>query len=293
MMRFLFVDRILELSRGEFVRGVKHIGPQDPYLCYDQQGKLCFIPSLVGEALGQLAAWNVMEANGFTMRPVAGIASCARLIRPTYVGETLLLESFIDRLDETVVQYHSVASVGSEVVFTLDGALGPLLPMDNFIDRKLVTQQFNDINHPGEWPPIAVDRHDTLPDNFVPNLVPFVFDRIIASEPGVGLSAEMKCNPLAPYFPDHFPRKPVLPMTVLLESKINLAHEFLELSSFSKQYKVYELRKIKMKDFILPGDVVTCHLTVKSHEENKLVLNFRSEVAGKLICVLDLVMVLS
>ncbi len=292
-MSFLFVDRILQLSRGKFVRGIKHVSQDDPYLCYDKQGKLCFIPSLVGEALGQLAAWSVMEANGFTMRPVAGLASCARLIRPTYVGETLLLESFIDRLDESVVQYHSVASVGDEVVFTLDGALGPLLPMEDFIDPLEVTRQFNEINRPGEWPLLVSEGSEKLSDNFVPDVVPFVFDRIIACEPGVNLSAEMQCNPLARYFPDHFPRKPVLPMTVLLESKINLANKFLELSSFLKQYKVYELRKIKMKDFILPGDVIICHLSVKSHEENKLVLNFRSEVAGKLVCVLDLVMVLS
>ena len=32
----------------------------------------------------------------FSLRPVAGIVAGARLHRPAYIGETLLLESFID-----------------------------------------------------------------------------------------------------------------------------------------------------------------------------------------------------
>ena len=110
----------------------------------DEGYKFFLIPTLVGETLGQLAAWNVMFSNDFTRRPVAGIAASAKLMRYVYVGETILLESFIDHLDETVVQYHSIARVNDEEVFLLRGALGPLLPMQDFIDTTVVKQQFND-----------------------------------------------------------------------------------------------------------------------------------------------------
>ena len=68
------------------------------------------------------------------------------------MGETLLLESFIDHLDDQAVQYHSIARIQDEVIFTIDGALGPLLPLEDFIDPIEVRRQFSEIDRPGDWP---------------------------------------------------------------------------------------------------------------------------------------------
>ncbi len=289
-MRFLFVDRITHLSPAKVVRGIKHITRDDPYLCADEQGRLCFIPSLIGEALGQLAAWNVMFCNDFTKRPVAGLAASARLFRPAYVGETLLLESVIDALDDSIVQYHSVARVANEVVFTIDGALGPLLPMQDFIGESEVRRQFAEIDRAGEWPSAPCSSEEWLAHSSQLAVASMNFDCILRSEPGVSLCAEKRITRAAPYFPDHFPNKPVLPMTVLLECKLNLAREFLARAHFAEHYHVSELCKIKMNGFVQPGDVVVCYLTVKCREAHKLILNFRSEVDGKRVCVVDVVM---
>lgn len=292
-MRFLFVDRILQLFPGELVRGIKHITRDDAYLCRDDEGQLCFIPSLIGETLGQLAAWNVMEFNNFTLRPVAGVVASARLYRSAYVGETLLLESFIERLDDTAVQYRSVARVADEVIFSIDGALGPLLPMAQFIDEEEVRQQFAEINRPGDWPQsnIVESGLESItgiePALRTPALL---FDRIIASEPGVMLSAEKRITHAAPYFSDHFPKNPVLPMTVLLECKLNLAREFVARAPFGIAYQINELRKIKMNEFVHPGDIVRCYVKVKHQDPQQLILSYRSEVDGKRVCVLDVVM---
>ena len=291
-MSFLFVDRILQLSPGKLVRGLKHVTREDTYLCHDDEGRLCFIPSLIGETLGQLAAWNVMVTNDFTLRPVAGIVARACLHRPVYVGETLLLESVIESLDDKAVQYHSVAQVGNEVVFTIEGALGPLLPMTDFIDEQLVRKQFAEINRPGDWP-----QSCTYPDletlsltNSSLSTPPMLFDRIIDSEPGISLTAEKRITRAAPYFPDHFPNKPVLPMSVLLEFKLNLAQEFLARAPFGSSYKLNGLRRIKMSDFVYPGDLLTSYVKVKQQDEQQLILNYRSEVEGTRVCVLDVVM---
>lgn len=290
-MRFLLVDRILQLSPAEHIRGIKHITHDDPYLCDDGHGRLCFIPSLIGETLGQLAAWNVMSVHDFRVRPVAGIASSACLFRPAYVGETLLLESFIDDLDDSTVRYHSIARIGDEVVFTLNDALGPLLPMDDFIDNNEVRLQFSELDRPGDWPPaIATPEAMSIDTPLLPR-VSMCFDRILRSEPGVQLWAEKRISRSAPYFPDHFPKKPVLPMTVLLESKINLAREFIKLAGFKAHYHVQELRKIKMKEFVLPGDILVSHLKLKQQEGDTLILSFSSEVAGKRVCVMEMSLV--
>lgn len=291
-MRFLFVDRVMELSPAKFIRGIKHITRDDPYLCHDEENRLCFISSLIGEALGQLAAWNIMVSNDFKQRPVAGLTSIARLHRPAYVGETLLLESFIDHLDESAVQYHSIARVQDEVIFTIDGALGPLLPMEDFIDPSIARRQFAEIDRPGEWPcPVSFANELVPSDNPSYRVAPMLFDRIITSEPGVQLSAEKRITRAAPYFPDHFPNKPVLPLTVLLECKLNLAREFVVRAGFEKPYRVREVRKIKMKEFVYPGDILVCHLTVKKHDAEQLVLTYRSEVEGKRVCVLEVVLI--
>lgn len=291
-MRFLFIDRITELSPGVFARGIKHVTRDDYYVCQDKSGAWCFIPSLIGESLGQLAAWNVMMSNGFSARPVAGIASKAQLLRPVYVGETVVFDAHIDALDEAAVQYHGEARVGDEVVFCLQGALGPLLPMADFIDEPLVRRQFDEINRPD--PLLRYDAlHQSLDesDTALPIHAPrMVFDYLIESVPGVRLSA-MKCvTRAAPYFPEHFPNKPVLPMTVLLECFFNLAETFILRAGLPLTYVCREVRRMKMSDFIFPGDAVTGVITLKHQTETELVLTCRAEVAGKRVGVLELVM---
>lgn len=293
-MRFLFVDRIMQLSPKVSIQGIKHVTYDDPYLQQDKQGRYYFIPALMGECLGQLAAWNVMFSNDFTKRPVAGLASSARVYRPVYVGETLLLESFIDAIDNAAMQYHSIAYVGEEKVFTLNGALGPLLPIEDFSDPDLVRRQFAEINRPGDWSSLKKETPRPFQERPISTLhlaPPMIFDRIISNDPGVSLCAEKRISRAAGYFPDHFPNKPVLPLTVLLQSKMNLAAEFVADAGFSKSYEVSELRKIKMKDFVYPGDVLTTTVTLKSHEADECVLRFNSEVDGKRVCVLDLIMI--
>lgn len=293
-MSFLFVDQIVELSPGEFIKGIKHVTKDDIYLTVDEQGRSCFIPSLIGETLGQLAAWNVMHHNHFSLRPVAGVVSSACLHRPAYVGETLLLESYIDGLDDKAVQYHSIARVGDKTVFTIDGALGPLLPMNDFIDDKDIKRQFIEIYHPSDW--FTKCSESICTDEFFSKeqsnaVAPLVFDRVLESIPGISLVAEKRVTRASPYFPDHFPNRPVLPMTVLLECKLNLAREFLARAAYSTAYQVSEFRKIKMNEFVKPGDVVVCHVKVKNQSEEELVLTYRSEVNGKRVCVVDIVLI--
>ncbi|MBN9230612.1 MAG: hydroxymyristoyl-ACP dehydratase [Legionella sp. 40-6] len=295
-MRFLFVDRIVESAPGAWIRGLKHVTHDDYFLTTDKEGRACFIPSLIGETLGQLAAWNVMSLNDFSSRPVAGIVDSARLYRPAYVGETLLLESHIDSLDERAVQYHSEARVGSELVFSISGALGPLLPMDDFIEKSIVREQFAEINRHTDWFALCADLNiipmqELLGASNENRRVNMSFDRICSSEPGISLIAEKRLSRAAPYFPDHFPKKPVLPMTVLLECKINLAYEFILRAGYTTCYQVAELRKIKMNEFVHPGDVIECLVTVKRRDEQELVLSFRSTVAGKRVCVMDAVLI--
>lgn len=245
------------------------------------------MPALIGETLGQLTAWAVMAKTDFCLRPVAGVVASVEMHRAAYVGETLELESWIDALDDAAVQYHGEVRVGSEIVFRLDGALGPMLPMEDFIDPAVVRRQFAEIDRPGIWPYSASQ----------PPLLPFAdrtrhhalqFDYVTTQEPGVCISAVKHVTRAAPYFPDHFPNKPVLPLTVLLECTMNLAKTFLTHAGLSDTYHIRSLRKIKMSGFVYPGDVVTCDVTVKNQDTQALTLRCTAMVAGKRICGLEI-----
>ncbi len=295
-MRFLFVDRILELSPGKTTRGIKQVSKEDYYLTQAADGRACFMPSLIGETLGQLAAWNAMEVLNYTRRPVAGIVTAASMRRPAFVGETLLLESHIDSIDEASVSYHSVAYVGQQEVFRIESALGPMLPMESFIEPSVVKQQFKEIYRPGDWVNPVVSGEGQLT---TPELIPqdgqmkhLTYDRIQDFISGQSVTAVKYVSLAQPWFADHFPLKPVLPLTVLLECKLNLAKAFIKQSDFSSDIRQVEMRRIKMNAFVLPGDVVVSYLKVKNHSEDKLTLTLRSEVDGKRVCVVELVMYL-
>jgi 3-hydroxymyristoyl/3-hydroxydecanoyl-(acyl carrier protein) dehydratase len=293
-MSFLFVDRIIESFPGESIKGLKHVTHEDSFLTVGDHGRWCFMSSLIGETLGQLAAWNVMAHHQFTRRPVAGIVANARLFRPVVLGETLLLESFIDQLDDTAVEYHSIARVGDEPVFSVDGAIGPLLPMTQFIDPLIVQRQYEALYRPGDWGAITLQMNtNSWPSSVPSDPIPcpaLRFDRLIDVVIDEVVVAEKKINRAAPYFPDHFPNKPVLPMTVLLECIQNLAREFVALGTKFTQYQVRELRRIKMNDFVQPGDAVVCHMKVKQKDDDELALTCRCEVDGKRVCVLEVVL---
>ncbi|MDF1645892.1 MAG: hydroxymyristoyl-ACP dehydratase [Legionellaceae bacterium] len=292
-MHFLFVDRILLLEPGAKTLGVKHVTSDDYYLVMDETtGRRCFVPTLVGETVGQLAAWNVMVSCDFTKRPVAGIAEFARLHRPVYVGETLLLASEIIKLDDSMVQYKAEARVGEALVFELS-ALGPLLPMDDFIAEDVVHAQFDALNRPGEISDALLSskplvESDSLVNPQVESLVQF--DQILEHEPGVFIRAEKRITRAAPYFQDHFPKKPVLPMTILLECVMNLGRTFTREAGFEQPYRVQEMRRIKMNDFVAPGDMITADLSIKSHQDGLLVLKCRVSRFEKRVCLLELVM---
>lgn len=291
-MRFLFVDQILKAEQSRKIQGVKHITPEDTFLCR-QPGdeRFCFIPSLIGETIGQLAAWQVMKEKHFEWRPVAGVVAEAVMHRPAYVGDTLFLECQIVGLDDVAVEYHGHASVNGELVFSVVGAIGPMLPMSQFISKEDVQKQFEEIYRPIEGPieeyvqqwPASI----AMPG--IGQVYPMQFDMISDIKPQESCRAIKKISRATPYFADHFPNKPVLPLTVLLECKRQLAQTFLSQSNWDARYQLKRMERIKMSDFVQPGDVIASELIVKRANDAELVIHIRSYLGQKRVCVVDLV----
>ena len=301
-MSFLFVDRILRMDEGRFIQGVKQVTPSDSYLCSSQKkthSELVLMTSVIGEILGQLGAWCVMHANQFTGRPVAGVVSAVHVHDEARVGETLLLETTIDSLDEAVVQYHAIATVEKRPIFTIENALGPILPMGDFIDPEEAKRQFHKIYRPGEMLTYTESSSTVMAEGHQSvehlgsyrgpfNRVHVAFDTILSWVPGESVVAKKSLSLSEPYLVDHFPRKPVLPLTILLQAKLMLATHFLRESFEDGQYfEPVTVQKVKMNEFVQPGDSVITKMRLKEKTEERAVIAYHSEVAGKRVCVAE------
>ncbi len=290
-MSFLFIDRILSSIDNQRIVGIKHVTHDDSYLSYDDCGRAYFPSALIGETLGQLAAWNIMYANNFTLRPVAGVVNKVCFTRPAYVGETLILEAIIDMVDNVAVQYQGVVTINNSVLLSLDGAIGPLLPMMDFIDVPVVQRQFQEIYRPV----VNIPAYNTsVAENTINNRTflgsTYCYDNILEMNPQSNMLAEKLVSKSAKYFADHFPNNPVLPMTILIECHLNLVKKFLLISKWQNKYRVLELQRMKMSGFIHPGDVLLSDLQIKYNDDRQLILICKTKIADKRVCIVDIIL---
>lgn len=285
-MNFLFVDQLLAYEPGKGATGVKHVTAMDTYLMPTHGGRPALLSCIVGEAIGQLCSWYVIKALDAKYRSVGGIVSKVNMYGQAYVGDSILLEIFVDHLDEQAVNWHGHASVRGKTILEVESSVGPCLPMAEFNDPEEVKMQLRMIDRPAEF--VAQREGQAfIPSNiqYYPELTSY--DRIISWEKGKEVIAEKNITLIAPYFIDHFPRKPVLPISLFLETQLQLGQLFLtDLMGFETMNHFHPriVRNIKMKDFVQPGQVLTTRLTLKERSDERIVLAFHSEINGRKIC---------
>src|SRR3954471_19861218 len=196
---YSFVDRIVELERGKRARGTFAI----------PSGIDAFPAAFVAEAVGQLAAWVAMDRMDFRGRPVAALATETRFRRAVEPGQTLALDVDILDCDDDAVAYSGRASVDHDEVIELADCLGPMLPVDDFDDPEALRAR------------LQLLRGDGAPPGRFRGVVPMRVD-VTHHDPGVSIRGTLDVPRDAPFFADHFPRKPVFPATLLLDPSKSL-----------------------------------------------------------------------
>src|SRR5215472_6576078 len=259
-MGFLFVDRITAIdsdrARGELRRAAG--GPPLP-------------PWLVIEAVGQLAAWITMGRTDFVSRPVAALVGEIRLSGADVRGP-LDLEARIDRLDGRAVLYSGRARAGGTEVATLSRCVGPLLPMELFDDPAAVRRHAAALR--AEPPCADLGRcDDPLPRA---QLAGLELDATPAH-------ARLRVPESAPFFRDHFPRRPVYPATLLADAQSQLA---VPLAARRLGVDVERVRSVRVADFKVrsfspPGQVLELTAEPQSAGDGRAVFLFSATAAGK------------
>jgi 3-hydroxymyristoyl/3-hydroxydecanoyl-(acyl carrier protein) dehydratase len=245
---FTFVNRITALEPGVSVRGNYFIPPQIE----------TFPQSLVAEALGQLAAWAAMSATDFKRRPLAGIAGMIELLSPVRPGQKLELFVELESVDNEATAYRGSASADGIPVIQLQNCVGPMLPVEEFDDPQSLRGHF------------AVLRgNGSTPGGFggIPALT---FSRN-GGEPRKSARAALQIpGASAPFFADHFPRRPVFPGALLMNQNIQLAAAFAaEIPAPNgSRWNLQTISDLKLRSFISPGEQLELEAKLATCTEN-------------------------
>jgi 3-hydroxymyristoyl/3-hydroxydecanoyl-(acyl carrier protein) dehydratase len=232
---FSFVDRIVGFEAGKRARGTFAIPPAID----------AFPAALVAEAVGQLAAWVAMDKIDFRGRPVAALATETRFCRTVTPGQMLELDVDILECDDDAVAYNGRASVAGSEVIALADCLGPMLPVADFDAPEALRER------------LRVLRGDGAPPGRFHGIAPMDVE-VTHHARGEAMRATLHVPGDAPFFADHFPRRPVFPATLLLDAQMKLATTLArEAPAFGGATpRPLRATHVKMRSFIVPGQVL-------------------------------------
>jgi 3-hydroxymyristoyl/3-hydroxydecanoyl-(acyl carrier protein) dehydratase len=270
---FSFVDRITRREGGS-VEGY-----------YGVPLGVHFPSSLMAEAVGQLAAWSSMAQLDFAVRPVAGLADAVHYHQLPYAGCTLQLQADIERCDAEAVAYSGKAFVDGRLALELMDSVGPMLPMAEFDEPEAVRADFHTLLGGGAAP----GRFGGVP-------LPELHD--LQLQPGERLAAVLQVPVLsaAPFFEDHFPRRPVFPGTLLMEALSMLSLQLVQQSpplAAAGPLVTQKVSQVKIRSFTAPGtrlelevvlqdiDPQRARLKVAARSEDKTVATARIELTPR------------
>jgi len=260
---FSFVDRITDVAPGARVRGRYRV----PARVRE------FPQALVAEAVGQLAAWASMAELGFRRRPVAGIAHETRFLGAVRPGDELELEADIESCSEDDVAYGGRAAVGGQPVIALERCLGPMLPAEEFDAPEALRSDFEILCSTGA----PADRFPGLPE--------LALERT-ATTPGERASAILRVPASAAFFADHFPRRPVFPATLLIDSQIRLALAFARETlaiGADTELAAARILDVKVRSFIAPGQELALDAQRVEADGNAFTARLAARADGKTV----------
>lgn len=260
---FSFVDRIHSIQPGAGIRGSYAI----------PAGLPSFSASLVAEAVGQLAAWAAMAAVDFKCRPVAGLAAEIHLLSPAHPGQILELAADLETVDTEAVAYDGTAHADGIPVIRLQHCVGPMLPLETFDDPQKLRDRFALLQSSGAAP----GAFGGLPP------LPLVIHPSAAI--GQTLRATLHVPPSAPFFADHFPRRPAFPGALLMKSNLELAAtlaEHLPQPAAGGRWVPHGASDMKIRTFTLPGDTLEMKASLSRISSNEAIINVETRKGTQL-----------
>jgi 3-hydroxymyristoyl/3-hydroxydecanoyl-(acyl carrier protein) dehydratase len=263
-MGFLFVDSIERIESGKRARGR-----------FKTLAGMAMPPSLIAEAIGQLAGWIAMERCDFSARPVAGIVGECVIESPETSGDELELEVEAGTCDSEAIEYRGSAATDGRRIVALSECIGPMLPMEEFDDPGRVAKRFEALRSGKGKGELTSDLLGAIP-----------FEPIETKERGVAY-AILEAPKSSLIYAEHFPRKPVLPGTLLLDAEMRLGLSLVGREAAGKEIDRgrgrVSLRGIKFRTFISPGATLELEARLLGSNAKQRVIALGANQRGKRI----------
>jgi 3-hydroxymyristoyl/3-hydroxydecanoyl-(acyl carrier protein) dehydratase len=261
---FSFVDRIHAIQPGVQIRGRYAIPAAIE----------SFPAALAAEAVGQLAAWAAMVAMDFKCRPVAGLAARIEFLAQVQPGQVLELAADLETVDAEAVAYGGTAHAGGVPVIRLQHCVGPMMPLEEFDDPQALRDRFELLQGAGARPGAF---------GGVPS---FALDHT-EGEPGRSLRATLHVPTSAPFFGDHFPRRPVFPGTLLMNSNLELAAALtaqLPPPAAGRRWVPRGMSDVKLRAFTPPGETLEIQVRMNQLSTDAAAVSVETRKNKRVIC---------
>jgi len=129
--------------------------------------------------------------------------------------------------------------------------------------------------------------------NILPHAYPFLLvDRILEMEPGKRVVGIKNVTYNEPFFPGHFPGRPIMPGVLIVESMAQTAGllVFNSLSEEEHKKPVYFLGidNVRFRKPVTPGDQLRLELEITRHRQSIWGFKGKALVDGKLVAEAEL-----
>lgn len=242
-MRFLFVDKITTRTTSS-IHGQTHFTDESPFRIPFQDGSWVIAPGVVGEAIGQLVSWLVIEQTQFKFRPVFAFIDKVEILGIVPPGSQLHTSGTIDQLNDESVIFSGTAMVEDKVVQRVTRCTNFFMPLEKTEFESDTRKRFSSI---------VSDGGGTLNDRGVPCKFADMVQNVKLDQEQGTATAHCKVPVGAPFYNDHFPRFPVTPIVVINEI-IALAISRLLGVAAPNVVIPKQVKNLKIKSFICPGE---------------------------------------
>lgn len=288
-MPFLFVDRLIEVVPGERAVGLKNVTMSEPGLVELTPGSMLLPQSHTVEAIAHCISWLVIASQDFRSKPIAVTTNKMLFDGWARPGDQLRLEAEIHAMREDGALCSGRALIDDRAVATMENGICAYVPIEALEDEVLVRARYRFLC--GEEPEAEeVWSAEGLKERWplvAGQLWPYhLLDKVVAWEPGKRLVAVKAVTRVEPMLADHFPKKPVLPGTIMAEVLAQAGLCLLERGQPNSpgppvRATIRQVRRARFRRFLHPGDLLLVEAKVRSWDDEEAEIALVGTVGGE------------
>lgn len=279
----------MEVVPGQRAVGLKNVALSEPGLVELTPGSRYLPQAYAAEAIAHCISWLVIASLEFRAKPIAVTTQEMLFDGWARPGDQLRLEADINNLRDDSALCSGRALIGERVLAEMKNGICAFVPMEALEDEVLVKARYRFLlgQEPEEgaaWEAQGLQgRWPLLAGQLWP--YPYV-DRVLAWEPGKRLVAAKAVTRSDSMLDAHFPKRPVLPGTVMAEALgqagLCLLERGLEGSAApSIRAQLRRVKKARFRRFLHPGDLLIMEAVVRRWEDDEAELNLSGSVDGQ------------